>query len=509
MQYQSTIQASRKYTFSQMLRESVPMHGGLFVPCELPQLDQKFLNQLKPLSIQDRAIRILGLFAPELSEIQINQICQTAFNAANFQSELLYQVKPLNPYVTNPLFLFMERGQTSCYTDLTHAFSLACLQTVLKENEQWFIVAGESLQSIKSLVALHLNNSAWQPVLITDNKATNNYILKEIQHIHNVVVQSQDCLPLKLYTANGRVQDVEYFTQNLFYQEKLRLGLKEQNKFVAAVGSLSFTHHLALIIILLSAYLDLLNQELIDEREDFGFAFPNMNLDFLYAGQLLQSMGLPISDLIAASNNNRAIDDFLRQGKYKLKRRFSRTITPALDQIYIPNLERILFEVTEHDCQITYQIMNELFKSERINLVPEIKQKISDLVQSGYAGNNQIVEQIRDWYLRTDYLFDPYTALTLAVLERFEQNSSKTKKMIVPVTESPLLSVQVSAEAIFEQDKKENRNYNQLLEEVSEESGIEIPFAALSDEQAPEVVNLDLEQMNERVQADLLKVGQD
>lgn len=552
MQYQSTIQASRKYTFSQMLRESVPMHGGLFVPCELPKIDQDFLNQLKPLSFQARAARVIRLFAPELSEPQINQICRTAFNVTHFQSELLYEAKPLNPYLTNPLFLFVERGPTSCYMDLTHAFSLACLQTVMQENEQWIVMTGESLQSIKSLVALHLDDSAWVPVLITDSKATNTYILKEIQHMHSVAARSQYRLSyalsdkdsndmpkqnklavempiigdadesekitndnfsehdgrLKLYTINGRVQDVEYFTQNLFYQEKLRLRLKEQNKFLAATGSLSFTHHLALIIILLSAYLDLLKQELIADSENFCLAFPNMNLDFLYAGQLLQKMGLPVSNLIAASNSNRAIDDFLRQGKYKLKRRFSRTTAPALDQIYLPNLERVLFEITEHDCQTTYQIMTDLFKFGRINLVPEIKQKLSDLIQSGYANNNQIIEQIRNWYLRTDYLFDPYTALALIVLERFEQSVSNANKTIVPVIESPLLSVQVTAEAIIEQDKNIKMNYNRLLEALSEESGIEIPLAALSGEQKPEVINLDIEQMSERIQADLLKIGQ-
>ncbi|NLM19461.1 MAG: hypothetical protein GX217_05495 [Clostridiaceae bacterium] len=504
MQYQSTIQANRKYTFSQMLRESVPMHGGLFVPCKLPQINQDFLDQLKPLSFQARAARIIQLFAPELPEMQINQICQTAFNVTHFQSELLYEVKMLNPYLTNPIFLFVERGPTSCYMDLTHAFSLACLQTIFEEDEKWLVVAGESLQSIKSLAALHLDDSVWKPVLITDSKAINNYILKEIQHLHNVADQSQDCLPLKLYTVNGRVQDIEYFTQNLFYQEKLRLELKEQNKFLAAVGSLSFTHHLVLIIVLLSAYLDLLNQELISDSEDFSLAFPNMNLDFLYAGYLLQKMGLPVSNLIAASNNNRAIDDFLRQGKYKLKRRFSRTGTPALDQIYLPNLERVLFEITENDCQTTYQIMTDLFKFEQINLAPEIKQKISNLVQSGYANNNQTVEQIRNWYLKTDYLFDPYTALTLTIFERFEQNSSKANKTIVPVIESPLLSVQVSAEAIFEQNKNIKKNYNNLLEELSEESGVEIPLAALSGEQKPEVINLDIEQMNKQIQVDLL-----
>lgn len=505
MQYQSTIHANRKYTFSQMLRECVPMYGGLFVPCQLPEIDQDFLNQLKSLSLQARAAQIIELFAPELSELQIDEICQTAFNPAHFQSELLYEVKPLNPYLTNPLFLFTEHGPTSCYMDLTHAFSLACLKSVLKENEQWLIVAGESLQSIKSLVALYFDESAWKPVLITDSKATNNFILKEIQYIYNVAAQSQNQLPLRLYTINGRVQEVEYFTQNIFYQEKLRLELKEQNKFLTAVGSLCFTHHLALLIILLSAYLDLLNQDLIAFDEDFDLAFPNMNLDFLYAGQLLQKMGLPLSNLIVGSNNNRAVDDFIRQGKYKLKRRFSRTITPALDQIYLPNLERVLFEITERNCQMTFQIMRDLCKHEQINLAPEIKQKISTLIQSGYANNNQTIEQIRNWYLRTDYLFDPYTALTLTVLERFEQKVPKGNKTIVPVIESPLLSAQVSAEAIFEQDKNIKRNYKRLLEELSYESGIEIPVAALSGEQKPEVINLDIEEMYERVQLDLLK----
>ena len=217
MQYQSTILASREYTFSQMLRESVPMCGGLFVPCELPRIDQAFLAKLKPLSVQDRAAVIVKLFAPELSESQINLICQTAFDPMRFQSDLIYEIKPLNPYLMNPLFLFVEHGPTSCYTDITHAFSLACLQTVIKEDEKWYIVAGESIQSIKSLVALNSGDSGWEPVLIADSKAVNNYILREIQHIQNNVNENVD--RLMLYTINGKVQSVEYFPQNLFFKK--------------------------------------------------------------------------------------------------------------------------------------------------------------------------------------------------------------------------------------------------------------------------------------------------
>ncbi len=542
MQYQTTRQSDKTYNFSEMIREGVPLEGGLFVLSEALSLSPDFLDSLGDLSFQDRAAALLGVFAPELSEDKINSICDKAFDVLRYQNELVYEAKPLNPYLLNPLFIFTEKGPSACYTDFTHAFSIACLEELMQPEEQWFVIAGESIQSIKSLVTLYNCESSWKPILIADQKSVNNYVLKEIQNLRsttNIVSDHQSEVSgeyseneselkilnnaesdqpnqtvseddfdleelLKIYTINGKVQDVEYFTQSLFYDQDLRQELQKQNKYIATVGVLNFSQSIALFILLTSAYLDLLQQEVLEKKDNFALAFPNFNLDFIYVAQLLKKSGLPISHLFAASNSNRAIADFFRRGKYKLKRRFFRTNTPALDKIYFPNIERVLFEATDQDCSLIDQLMSDFMEKESLQIPSSIVSKLNGFLQTGYANNKQTVLQIKEWYIRTDYLLDPYTALTLDVLERFEQVALKMDKIIIPVIENPLISAQASAEAIFDTNKSRKRSYSQLLIDLSEESGISIPAAAYSSKNKPEVINFNIKQMSEQIATDLL-----
>ena len=61
----------------------------------------------------------------------------------------------------------------------------------------------------------------------------------------------------------------------------------------------------------------------------------------------VQEMGIPLNNLICASNENNILTDFFRSGSYDMsKRRIQQTLSPSIDILKSSNLERLLYHVT-------------------------------------------------------------------------------------------------------------------------------------------------------------------
>ena len=63
-----------------------------------------------------------------------------------------------------------------------------------------------------------------------------------------------------------------------------------------------------------------------------------------------QAMGIPLNNLICASNENNILTEFFRAGSYNMSsRRLKQTISPSIDILKSSNLERLLYHATESD----------------------------------------------------------------------------------------------------------------------------------------------------------------
>lgn len=61
-------------------------------------------------------------------------------------------------------------------------------------------------------------------------------------------------------------------------------------------------------------------------------------------------MGLPLGNVICASNQNKVLTDFFDTGVYDMRtRQLVHTVSPSIDILKSSNLERLLYHVTEND----------------------------------------------------------------------------------------------------------------------------------------------------------------
>ncbi|GHT26315.1 hypothetical protein AGMMS4957_21780 [Bacteroidia bacterium] len=61
--------------------------------------------------------------------------------------------------------------------------------------------------------------------------------------------------------------------------------------------------------------------------EKVNFIVPTGNFGDILAGYYAKKMGLPIVQLVCASNKNHVLTDFIRTSEYNIKREFHKTIS--------------------------------------------------------------------------------------------------------------------------------------------------------------------------------------
>ena len=85
--------------------------------------------------------------------------------------------------------------------------------------------------------------------------------------------------------------------------------------------------------------------------EVVSFAVPSGNFGNIYAGHIARSMGLPIKRLILATNENDVLDEFIRTGRYRVRKssEVHATSSPSMDISKASNFERYVADLLRRD----------------------------------------------------------------------------------------------------------------------------------------------------------------
>jgi len=85
--------------------------------------------------------------------------------------------------------------------------------------------------------------------------------------------------------------------------------------------------------------------------EQVAFAVPSGNFGNICAGHIARMMGLPIGQLILATNENDVLDDFFRTGVYRPRdaAHTYETSSPSMDISKASNFERFMFDLAGRD----------------------------------------------------------------------------------------------------------------------------------------------------------------
>ncbi len=148
-----------------------------------------------------------------------------------------------------------------------------------------------------------------------------------------------------------------------------------------------------------------------DVHDSVVFSVPSGNLGNVTAGVLSAAMGVPMAGLIAATNINRTLDDYLASGSYRPRPSVA-TMSSAMDVGDPSNLPRL------------------------VALGPTLE-GLRERVKVSVVDDQSTRERIRDVFTRTGYVLDPHGAVGYEAATRFARDHGFDGPIVTLATAHP------------------------------------------------------------------------
>lgn len=177
------------------------------------------------------------------------------------------------------------------------------------------------------------------------------------------------------------------------------------------------------------------------------FSVPTGNFGDILAGYLARKMGLPISKLILATNENDILSRFFNSGVYGMAGVVP-TISPSMDIQVASNFERYLYYKVGQDAGELNALMAEFSQSGELCVPLNETGVVDGLFVAGKGDTAATLATIKRYKDEYGYVLDPHTAVGVLVAERHFSPDAPT---ICLATAHPAKFTQAIIDAIGEE----------------------------------------------------------
>jgi len=393
MRYVSTRGAARPQAFTEIVLEGLASDGGLFVPEALPRLGAKELAAMRGMNYAGLASAVLSRFADDIPAADLEGLVGKTYTKEVFGSE---DVTPVKKLERGLYLLGLSNGPSLAFKDIALQLLGSLFEYLLgKRGERLNVVGATSgdtgssaeyaLRGRKNLrvfmLSPHGRMSAFQ--------AAQMYSLQDA-NIFNIAVRGvfDDCQDIVKAISGDRA-----------FKAKHRIG---------AVNSINWARVAAQTVYYFKAYFAVTESD----AEPVSFSVPSGNFGNVYAGHVARSMGLPIKNLIVATNENDVLDEFFRTGRYRVRSVVKATSSPSMDISKSSNFERYAFDLVGREPAKLKSLWDRLERSGVLDLSgTEYFRRVADTgFVSGSSAHADRLATIRRVWKDYGVMIDPHTA---------------------------------------------------------------------------------------------------
>jgi len=467
MYYKSTRGAPSLLESAETVKQGLAPDGGLFVPTTIPKLNIDEIKQLIELDYKQRAIFILKLFLDDYSLDELIKCVNSAYSFDKFSDS---QIAPLYSLNDNVSILELWHGPTCAFKDMALQLLPHLLVEALRktgEKKKIVILVATSGDTGKAALEGFKDVEGTSIIVFYPNEG-----VSEIQKLQMV---TQEGFNVSAIAVEGNFDDAQNGVKAMFSDIALNLKIEEYGYKFSSANSINWGRLVPQIVYYFSAYVDLVKAGSIDLGDKVNFVVPTGNFGDILAAYYAKKMGLPINKLICASNDNNVLTEFVITGTYNKNRAFKKTISPSMDILISSNLERLLYDMVNGNTEIVERWMQKLKEDGFYTVNSDMKKKISSIFWAGYSNEAETAKTIENIYNENKYLIDPHTAVAIDVYDKYAISTGDMLKTVIISTASPFKFNQSVAEAILPDFKINGKNEFELLELLSQESGMPIP----------------------------------
>ena len=428
MYYSSTRNNSIKIESSQAILTGISKEGGLFVPCEFPQISLDTLNKMAKLSYRARAEIVLGSFLTDFTDEKISQMVSSAYGD-NFDTE---NPAPLYKLDDSTFVQELWHGPTCAFKDmalqlLPHLLS-ASIEMHSPDKEIVILVA-TSGDTGKAALEGFKNVDKTRIIVFYPKDGVSN--IQKLQMISTTGENVTVC------AINGNFDDAQTAVKNTFTDNNVIQKLAENNMDFSSANSINWGRLVPQIVYYFSSYCDLLANGTIAAGDKINFTVPTGNFGDILAAYYAAKMGLPVNKLICASNSNNVLTDFINTGIYDMNRQFHTTISPSMDILVSSNLERLIYDLSGNDDKYISVIMDKLKTEGKYKISDEILSQLQQCFNGYYCTEQDTKEAVKGVFENYGYLIDTHTAVAYSAFKKYVTDNKDDSVNVIVSTASP------------------------------------------------------------------------
>ena len=395
MEYISTRNAQKIFSFKDVFLKGLAPDGGLFVPKKIPLYTSQELEKLRNLSYNELAAKIILKFcSDEFSEAEINDLVKNSYK--NFRVNNVVMIKKLGK--VNLLELF--HGPTLAFKDIAMQVIGSMYEKILKKNNLKIniVVATSGDTGAAAIDAIRDKKNMKIFVLHPDNK------ISEVQRKFMTTVNSDNVFNIALAS---NFDECQKFVKSMFADKNFSRSIN-----MSGVNSINWSRIIVQIVYYFFSYFKVVNK-----TEKINFSVPTGNFGDIYAGYIAKKMGLPINKLIIATNSNDILKRVVNTGIYK-PLKVEHTVSPSMDIQVASNFERLIFDVYSCDSNKTLKLMNDLNEKGEFKIEKDELRKIRDNFCSESLSEKETKSVINETYKNQGMLIDPHTAVAIGAVNK-------------------------------------------------------------------------------------------
>ena len=395
MEYISTRNSQKNFSFKNVFLRGLAPDGGLFVPKKIPSFTLQELEKFKNLSYEELAVKIILKFCEdEFNEKDVKDLVKSSYK--NFRVNDVVKVKKIGKL--NLLELF--HGPTLAFKDIAMQVIGNMYEKILKKNnlKVSIVVATSGDTGAAAISAIKDRENMKIFVLHPDNK------ISEVQRKFMTTVNSDNVFNIAL---DGNFDECQKLVKSMFADKDFSSSIN-----MTGVNSINWSRIVVQIVYYFFSYL-----KIARDNEKINYSVPTGNFGDIYAGYIAKKMGLPINKLIIATNSNDILKRTISTGIYK-PLKVEHTVSPSMDIQVASNFERLIFDVNSQDSKRTLDLMNDLNNKGEFRLKNEELKKIQNDFLSESLSDSETKLLIGEIYKNYGVLVDPHTAVGIGVAEK-------------------------------------------------------------------------------------------
>jgi threonine synthase len=400
VKYISTRGEAPTLNFEDVVLTGLASDGGLYLPETLPKFSSDEIASWVGLSYPELAFKIIAPFVDgEVADAELKKIIEKSYSTFRHPA-----IAPLIQTGHNEWILELFQGPTLAFKDFALQFLGNLFDHILKKRDQKVVVMGATSGDTGSAAiegCRHCDNI--DIFILHPHKRVSDVQRKQMtsvlaDNVHNIALE-------------GNFDDCQNMVKASFRDQSF---LPDDRQLVA-VNSINWARIMAQIVYYFYAAL-----ALGGPHRKVSFSVPTGNFGDVFAGYLAKKMGLPIDQLIVATNSNDILHRCISNNDHS-KKELLHSLSPSMDIMVSSNFERLLFDAYDSDGAAIAQLMED-FKSGSMTVADTAIKNIQDNFDSYRLDDDAMVNVIADVFDKNEYLLDPHTAIGVEAARKMRRN---------------------------------------------------------------------------------------